>query len=68
MRLPFLSKSVRKSTRSKLRREAAPVKARASTSVAAAYYPDWAGSSLPPSSLDYSKFDILMFGVSLPSY
>lgn len=42
------------------------MQARASTAVAAAYYPDWAVSSMPPSTLDYSKFDILMFGMSLP--
>lgn len=30
--------------------------------VAAAYYPDWSASQVPPESLDFSKFDILFFG------
>ena len=34
------------------------------TPIAAAYYPDWASDSNPPGSLDFSKFDILLFGTS----
>ena len=33
-----------------------------SSLVAAAYYPDWSADTIPPESLDYSKFDILYFG------
>ena len=32
------------------------------TSIAAAYYPDWSSDSNPPNKLDFSKFDILLFG------
>ena len=37
------------------------------TPIAAAYYPDWSSDSNPPSSLDFSKFDILLFGTSARS-
>lgn len=40
----------------------AEINAAASSLVAAAYYPDWAAGSNPPESLDYSKFDVLLFG------
>ena len=36
--------------------------AAAASLIAAAYYPDWSADSIPPESLDYSKFDILFFG------
>lgn len=63
MRLPFLTSRARKTTSSRLSAmDASPVQKRAATPVAAAYFPDWAG--LTPSSLDFSKFDILMFGTS----
>jgi chitinase len=35
----------------------------AATFIAAAYYPDWSANSFPPERLDYSKFDILFFGM-----
>jgi chitinase len=34
----------------------------ATSRVAAAYYPDWSADTVPPESLDYSRFDILFFG------
>lgn len=37
---------------------------RATKPVAAAYYPDWASDTNAPSDLDFSKFDILLFGQS----
>lgn len=40
------------------------VKAAASSLIAASYYPDWAADSNPPEDIDFSKFDILFFGVS----
>lgn len=43
----------------------AQVRINATTPVAAAYYPDWSADSVPPESLDYSKFDILFFGKSI---
>jgi len=40
----------------------------AATPIAASYYPDWSAGSCPPSELDFSKFDILFFGLTfLPS-
>lgn len=33
------------------------------TPIAAAYYPDWSAGNFPPENLDYSKFDILFFGM-----
>ncbi|KAI0713211.1 glycoside hydrolase superfamily [Fomitopsis betulina] len=41
--------------------------ARAAQPLAAAYYPDWSSASLPPSQLDFSKFDILLFAFVTPS-
>ena len=41
---------------------AAQAKVTAASPIAAAYYPDWSADSIPPESLDYSKFDILFFG------
>ncbi|EPT00833.1 hypothetical protein FOMPIDRAFT_137426 [Fomitopsis schrenkii] len=41
------------------------MQARASRPVSAAYFPDWTG--IAPSSLDYSKFDILMFAFATPT-
>ena len=62
MRLPFLSSRARRSTNSRSPAVGpSPLQRRASP-VAAAYFPDWA--SVTPSSLDFSKFDILMFGRS----
>ena len=37
----------------------------AATPIAAAYYPDWSADSIPPESLDYSRFDVLFFGSCL---
>lgn len=37
----------------------------AATPIAAAYYPDWSADSIPPESLDYSRFDVLFFGLCL---
>ena len=63
MRLPFLTSSARKMTSSRSPAlEPSPVQTRASRPLAAAYFPDWAG--ITPSSLDFSKFDILLFGTS----
>ncbi|KAH9919683.1 glycoside hydrolase superfamily [Fomitopsis serialis] len=64
MRIPFLTSSDRKSTGS---RKAAPKQKRATTPIAAAYYPDWSSDSVPPSSLDFSKFDVLLFAFATPN-
>ncbi|TFY53141.1 hypothetical protein EVJ58_g9619 [Rhodofomes roseus] len=64
MRIPFLSNSDRRSTSS---RKASSMQTRATTPVAAAYYPDWSSDSFPPSSLDYSKFDMLLFAFATPN-
>ncbi|KAF8178643.1 glycoside hydrolase family 18 protein [Mycena galopus ATCC 62051] len=39
----------------------------ATTLIAAAYYPDWSVDTIPPESLDYSKFDILNFAFAVPN-
>ncbi|EMD40292.1 glycoside hydrolase family 18 protein [Gelatoporia subvermispora B] len=39
----------------------------ASTPIAAAYYPDWATDTNPPQSLDFTKFDILLFAFATPN-
>ncbi|KAJ7503009.1 glycoside hydrolase family 18 protein [Mycena galericulata] len=39
----------------------------ATTLIAAAYYPDWSADSFPPESLDYSKFDILLYAFAVPN-
>lgn len=36
--------------------------------IAAAYYPDWQGSLMPPSSVDFSLFDLIDFGKCLRLY
>jgi chitinase len=41
------------------------VEAAAQTFVAGSYYPDWAVDTNPPENIDYSRFDILFFGLSL---
>ncbi|KIP06174.1 glycoside hydrolase family 18 protein [Phlebiopsis gigantea 11061_1 CR5-6] len=46
---------------------AAQVKTAAASKIAAAYYPDWSADSIPPESLDYSKFDILFFAFATPN-
>ncbi|GJE87344.1 glycoside hydrolase family 18 protein [Phanerochaete sordida] len=46
---------------------AAQAAANATTKIAAAYYPDWSAGSVPPESLDYSKFDILFFAFATPN-
>ncbi len=33
------------------------------TPIAAAYYPDWSVDTNPPEKIDFSKFDILFFGM-----
>ncbi|KAI0638625.1 glycoside hydrolase family 18 protein [Trametes polyzona] len=33
----------------------------------AAYYPDWSSDQIPPNSLDFSKFDILLFAFATPN-
>ena len=40
------------------------VKMTSITPVAAAYYPDWATGTISPQDIDFSKFDILLFGTS----
>ncbi|KIM37879.1 glycoside hydrolase family 18 protein [Hebeloma cylindrosporum] len=35
--------------------------------LSAAHYPEWAMDSIPPESLDYSRFDILFFGFVTPN-
>ncbi|KIJ51369.1 glycoside hydrolase family 18 protein [Sphaerobolus stellatus SS14] len=35
--------------------------------VAAAYYPDWSVYSVPPESIDFSKFDLLYFAFVVPN-
>ena len=42
----------------------AMLKATSTTPVAAAYYPDWATGTIAPQDIDFSKFDILLFGTS----
>lgn len=42
--------------------EVQPILSAEATPIAAAYYPDWASDSNPPAALDFSKFDILLFG------
>ncbi|KAH9939318.1 glycoside hydrolase family 18 protein [Epithele typhae] len=37
------------------------------TKIAAAYYPDWSSDQFPPSSLDFSKFDILFYAFATPN-
>jgi chitinase len=32
--------------------------------ISGTYYPDWAGSTVPPESIDYSKFDLIYFGTN----
>ncbi|KAG6889319.1 hypothetical protein C0992_005645 [Termitomyces sp. T32_za158] len=39
----------------------------AATLIAGSYYPYWSAGSYPPEGLDFSKFDILFFGMSSPS-
>lgn len=36
-----------------------------SDAIAASYYPDWSSDNLAPEDVDYSRFDLLYFGVSL---
>ena len=55
MRIPFLTKAASS-------RRTASKESRAAKPLAAAYYPDWSSDSFPPSKLDFSKFDILLFG------
>ncbi|KAI0774706.1 glycoside hydrolase family 18 protein [Trametes elegans] len=38
-----------------------------STPLYAAYYPDWSSDQFPPGSLDFSKFDILLFAFATPN-
>jgi len=38
----------------------------AAIKIAGAYYPDWSAGNMPPEGLDYSKFDILFFGIPSP--
>ncbi|KAM5542384.1 hypothetical protein V8D89_003843 [Ganoderma adspersum] len=47
--------------------EVQPVLSAEATPIAAAYYPDWASDSNPPASLDFSKFDILLFAFATPN-
>lgn len=35
--------------------------------IMAGYWPDWVASSFPPSSIDFSKFDILNYAFALPT-
>ena len=60
MWVPFLSKAANS-------RKTVSKEARATKPLAAAYYPDWSSDTFPPSKLDFSKFDILLFGKELSS-
>lgn len=42
--------------------------AEATAPIYASYYPDWASDQIPPNTLDFSKFDILLFGKPLFNY
>ncbi|KAF9484198.1 glycoside hydrolase family 18 protein [Pholiota conissans] len=35
--------------------------------IAGAYYPDWAGSAVPPEKIDFSKFDLIFFAFANPN-
>ena len=35
--------------------------------ISAAYYPDWVGSVLPPSAVDFALFDLLDFAFAVPT-
>ncbi|KAF8181046.1 glycoside hydrolase family 18 protein [Pholiota molesta] len=35
--------------------------------ISGTYYPDWAGSTVPPESIDYSKFDLIYFAFASPT-
>ncbi|KAI0677694.1 glycoside hydrolase family 18 protein [Trametes maxima] len=37
------------------------------TPIYAAYYPDWSSDQIPPNTLDFSKFDILLFAFATPN-
>ncbi|KAJ7125146.1 glycoside hydrolase family 18 protein [Mycena epipterygia] len=39
----------------------------AATFIAAAYYPDWSADQFPPESLNYTKFDILLYAFAVPN-
>ncbi|OCH94474.1 glycoside hydrolase [Obba rivulosa] len=41
--------------------------AQASVPVVAAYYPDWASDTIPPQTIDFSKFDILLYAFATPN-
>ncbi|KAF8890745.1 glycoside hydrolase superfamily [Infundibulicybe gibba] len=50
-----------------LRAQAESLDTTATSLIAAAYYPDWSAGSFPPESLNYSKFDILLFAFVVPN-
>ncbi|CDO77188.1 Glycoside Hydrolase Family 18 protein [Trametes cinnabarina] len=54
-----LSRKAALEVQSKLSAEATPIYA--------AYYPDWSSDQIPPNSLDFSKFDILLFAFATPN-
>ncbi|KAI0371468.1 glycoside hydrolase family 18 protein [Pilatotrama ljubarskyi] len=41
--------------------------AQATTPIYAAYYPDWSSDQIPPNTLDFSKFDIILFAFATPN-
>ncbi|KAI0658625.1 glycoside hydrolase family 18 protein [Cubamyces menziesii] len=45
----------------------AKLSAQATTPLYASYYPDWSSGQIPPSSLDFSKFDIILFAFATPN-
>lgn len=50
-----------------LRPDSNPVQSNiAATPLVMAYYPDWAGESLPPEKVDFSRFDWVDFAFGLP--
>ncbi|KAJ7772103.1 glycoside hydrolase family 18 protein [Mycena maculata] len=49
------------------RKAAQRLAAAATTLIAAAYYPDWSADQFPPASLDFSKFDILLYAFATPN-
>ncbi|OSC97972.1 glycoside hydrolase family 18 protein [Trametes coccinea BRFM310] len=54
-----LSRKAALEVQSKLSAEAVPIYA--------AYYPDWSSGQIPPNTLDFSKFDIILFAFATPN-
>ncbi|KAI0355450.1 glycoside hydrolase family 18 protein [Trametes cingulata] len=47
--------------------EQGELSAQASAPLYAAYYPDWSSDQIPPNTLDFSKFDIILFAFATPN-